>query len=120
MLTNELHSSITQIRRSERIAFDLMVRYRLWGYRGTSMLKDMTPFGARMEGLDSIRIGDEVIVLLPGLQPKSATAVWVDGRSAGVEFDHPLHGEVFRDLVRDHARSRLTFEPPRMPLRTAA
>ncbi len=120
MLNKELPSSKTQIRSAERIAFDLMVRYRLWGYRGTSMLKDMTPFGARMEGLDSIRIGDEVIVLLPGLQPKSATAIWVEGRSAGIEFDHPLHGEVFRELVKEHARSRPTFEPAKLPVRAAA
>ena len=120
MLTSEPYNFATQIRRTERVAFDLMVRYRLWGYRGTSMLKDMTPFGARMEGLDDIRTGDEVIVLLPGLQPKSATAVWVDGRSAGIEFDHPLHGEVFRKLVKEHARSRPTFEPPKLPVRAAA
>ena len=107
-------------RRAERVAFDLMVRYRLWGFRGTTMLKDMTPYGARIEGLTDIRMGDEITLLLPGLQPKTATIVWVDGQAAGMEFDNPLHNEVFRQLVKDHARSRATFEPETKPLRAAA
>ncbi|MEP6867328.1 MAG: hypothetical protein ABJA20_02315 [Novosphingobium sp.] len=99
------------LRRSERVAFDLMVRYRLWAFRGTTILKDMTPFGARIEGLTDLRFGDEITLMLPGLQPKTATIVWASGRSAGVEFDHPLHNEVFRALTKDYARSRPTFEP---------
>jgi hypothetical protein len=46
--------------------------------------------------------------------------VWAEGSSAGVEFDHPLHGEVFKALVKDYARSRPTFEPVKLPLRAAA
>lgn len=110
----------TQLRRAERVAFDLMVKYRLWGFRGTIVLKDMTPFGARVEGLADLRMGDEIMLLLPGLQSKLSTVVWADGSSAGVEFDHPLHGEVFKVLVRDYARSRPTFEPVKLPLRAAA
>jgi hypothetical protein len=113
-------SETTQLRRAERVAFDMMVKYRLWGFRGTTMLKDMTPYGARIEGIGDIRLGDEITILLPELQPKNATVVWADGSSAGVEFDHPLHGEVFKSLVKDYARSRPTFEPAILPLRTAA
>ncbi|MFM5932278.1 MAG: PilZ domain-containing protein [Novosphingobium sp.] len=113
-------TTATQLRRADRVAFDLMVKYRLWGYRGTIVLKDMTPFGARIEGLSDVRMGDEITLLLPGLQPKLSTVVWADGHSAGVEFDHPLHGEVFKALVKDYARSRPTFEPVRVPLRAAA
>lgn len=113
-----------QLRRAERIAFDLMVKYRLWGFRGTIMLKDMTPYGARIEGLADVRMGDAITLLLPGLQPKLSTVVWQDGSSAGVEFDHPLHGEVFKELVRDYARSRPAYEPmtvpQNLPLRAAA
>ena len=101
-----------QLRRAERVAFDLMVKYRLWGFRGTIILKDMTPFGARIEGLADLRLGDSVTLLLPGLQPKDATVMWSEGSVAGIEFDHPLHGEVFQALVRDYARSRHTFEAP--------
>ena len=87
-----------QLRRAERVAFDLMVKYRLWGFRGTIMLKDMTPYGARVEGLPDLRMGDEITLLLPELQPKLSTVVWAEGSAAGVEFDHPLHGEVFKDI----------------------
>ena len=120
MLHYAVNAQDMVLRRSERVAFDLMVRYRLWAFRGTTMLKDMTPYGARIEGLSDIRLGDEITLMLPGLQPKSATVVWSQGRSAGVEFDHPLHGEVFKTLVKDYARSRPTFEPVILPLRTAA
>jgi len=110
----------TYLRRAERIAFDLLVRYRYWTYRGTTQLKDMTPYGARIEGLANLRLGDEVTLLLPELQPKNATVVWIDGQTAGVEFDHPLHGEVFKALVHDHARSRPTYELAKLPIRAAA
>ena len=110
----------TYLRRAERVAFDLLVRYRLWGFRGTIMMKDMTPFGARIEGLADIRMGDEITLLLPGLQPKNATVVWAEGTSAGVEFDYPLHEEVFKALVRDYARSRPTFEEVAPSFRAAA
>lgn len=100
----------TYLRRTERVAFDMMVKYRLWGFRGQTILKDMTPFGARIEGLKDLRLGDGITLLLPGLQPKEATVVWAEGSAAGMEFDHPLHGEVFKALVRDYARSRPTFE----------
>ena len=109
-----------QLRRAERVAFDLMVKYRLWGFRGTIMLKDMTPYGARVEGLPDLRMGDEITLLLPELQPKLSTVVWAEGSAAGVEFDHPLHGEVFKALVKDYARSRPTYEAVKLPLRAAA
>lgn len=119
-MSNAQETLSTQLRRAERVAFDLMVKYRLWGFRGTIILKDMTPFGARIEGLPDLRMGDEITLLLPGLQPKLSTVVWAEGSSAGVEFDHPLHGEVFRAMVKDFARSRPTFDAVRVPLRAAA
>ncbi|MFM6931926.1 MAG: PilZ domain-containing protein [Novosphingobium sp.] len=129
-MSDSIETMGIQLRRSERIAFDMMVKYRLWGFRGTIMLKDMTPFGARVEGLSDVRMGDAITLLLPGLQLKLSTVVWQEGSSAGVEFDHPLHGEVFRQLVKDYARSRPSFEPipvpmpvpipGPMPMRTAA
>jgi len=120
MLTSETNREANLQRRAERVAFDLMVRYRLWGYRGTTMLKDLTPFGARIEGIGDLRIADEVTLLLPGLQAKTAAVVWVEGSALGLEFDHPLHGEVFRALVKDYARSRPTFEGPAPVIRAAA
>ena len=116
----ETETESTLPRRVERVAFDMMVKYRLWGFRGTTMLKDMTPFGARIEGIGDIRMGDEITLLLPELQPKNATIVWSEGSSAGIEFDHPLHGEVFKTLIKDYARSRPTYEPAKLPLRVAA
>ncbi|MEP7221358.1 MAG: PilZ domain-containing protein [Novosphingobium sp.] len=120
MLQNAIEAEGTILRRAERVAFDLMARYRLWAFRGTTILKDMTPYGARIEGLSDLRLGDEITLMLPGLQPKTATIVWASGRSAGVEFDHPLHNEVFRSLTKDYARSRPAYEPAGYPISAAA
>ncbi|MEJ6009630.1 hypothetical protein [Novosphingobium aquae] len=83
------------------------------------MLKDMPPLGARIEGMSDVRMGDAITLLLPCLEPKLSNVVWQDSSSAGVEFDHPLHGEVFKELVRDYAPSRPSFEPVPMPMPAA-
>ncbi|MEY4160439.1 MAG: hypothetical protein RLZZ136_1060, partial [Pseudomonadota bacterium] len=93
-----------RLRRARRVAFDLMVRFRLWGERGTTVLEDMTPYGARIARLNQVRIGDQITLQLPGLQPKTAEIAWIDGQAAGLEFDHPLHRRVFAQLVRDYAQ----------------
>jgi hypothetical protein len=109
-----------RLRRARRIAFDLLVRFRLWGSRGTTVLEDLTPYGARIERLGHVRIGDHITLHLPGLQPKIAAIAWIDGQAAGLEFDHPLHGTVFQQLVRDYAQPRPTYQPAPLPFFAAA
>ena len=93
-------------RRAERIAFDMLVRYAWRGRRATAMLKDLTRFGARIEGLEGLRAGDGLTLLLPGLQAIEADVAWADGRSAGLSLAQAIPSGAFRDLVRNFASGR--------------
>lgn len=108
-------------RQADRIAFDMLVRYAWRGVRATVMLKDLTPFGARIEGIEALRKGDGLTLLLPGLPATEATVAWVDGRAAGLVFELPLEHIDFVVLTRDFATSRPDFMPdPSGSLRRAA
>jgi hypothetical protein len=67
------------------------------------MLKDMTRFGARIEGVELPRLGEPITLLLPGQAARMAFVVWARGRTSGLEFGDPLHQQVFDDLIRDYA-----------------
>ncbi|MBA3054587.1 MAG: PilZ domain-containing protein [Sphingomonadales bacterium] len=96
-------AAFPQVRRAERHAVDLLVRYAWQGLRATVMLKDLTCFGARIEGIAALRTGDELTLLLPGLPATRATVAWVAGRSAGLTFEQALASAALDELVRDFA-----------------
>ncbi|HEY6869859.1 MAG TPA: hypothetical protein VI199_08900 [Novosphingobium sp.] len=105
-------------RRADRIAFDMLVRYAWRGRRATAMLKDLTRFGARIEGLEGLRKGDALTLLLPGLQAIDADVAWSDGRSAGLSLPTAIPAGAFRDLVSNFASGRAASDPI-LPLRKA-
>ncbi len=76
------------------------------------MLKDLTRFGARITGLDALRNGDGIILLLPGLQATHATVAWADGGAAGLLFEQPLEHADLTGLIRDFA----AVLPDHMPM----
>ena len=94
-------------RRARRVGFELPVRCRHGVTRSTVMLKDMTTHGARIEGIPRQRIGDTVMLFLPELAPKLAFVVWSEERTSGLEFELPLHENVFANLVADFAIGHL-------------
>ncbi|MEO0032379.1 MAG: hypothetical protein RIS94_2137 [Pseudomonadota bacterium] len=96
-------SELASQRRAARVGIELPARCKHGLTRSTVMLKDLTPYGARIEGIGSQRIGDVVTLLLPGLKAKTAFVVWSEASTAGLEFDHPLHSSVFDSLVSDYA-----------------
>ena len=97
-------SSVTPIsRRAPRIAFDMLVRYAWRGQRATALVKDLTRFGARIEGLQGLRKGDWLTVLLPDLQPIDAEVAWAEGQSAGLAFADAVPASPFDELVRNFA-----------------
>jgi len=106
MLLNTLVDTVVYVPRSQRISFDLPTRLRFGALRAPTVLRNLTCGGARLEGLDGPRAGDKVTLYLPSLKPKSATVAWVEGQSIGVEFDRPLHPDIFEELVLHHARRR--------------
>ena len=98
------NSAIANIRRrAPRIAFDMLVRYAWRGQRATALVKDLTRFGARIEGLPGLRKGDWLTVLLPDMQPIDAEVAWADGQSAGLAFADAVPASPFDELVRNFA-----------------
>ena len=94
-------------RRAKRIGFELPVRCKHGLVRSTVMLKDLTTHGARVEGIPKQRIGESILLFLPDLAPKTAFVVWSEEKSSGLEFEHPLHANVFATLVADFAIGHL-------------
>ncbi len=90
-------------RRAPRVGIELPVRCKHGTERSTVILKDLNQYGARIEGLDKLRIDEAIQLMLPGLRPKTAFVIWSNERVAGLEFEHPLHDAVFESLVSDFA-----------------
>lgn len=113
MWLNSMDDEVVYAPRAERISFDMLVRYRLLGQRGTLLLKNLTCGGARVDGLEDLRCGDGLTLYLPSLKPKTAMVVWTVGSGAGLEFERPLHKNVFEDLIHHHARPRARTDADR-------
>ena len=96
-------TSARWVRRAERHAIDLLARYAWKGLRGTVLLKDLTCDGARIEGLEALRQGDGLTLLLPDAPPVEATVAWAIGRAAGLRFDAAIAPDELGRIVRDFA-----------------
>lgn len=69
----------------------------------TVMLKGLTRFGARIEGLGTLENDEAVSLSLPGCRPALAFVAWSNPHCAGVEFAEPLDAHVYADLVTNFA-----------------
>ncbi len=113
-------------RRAPRVGFELLVRCKHGTVRSTVMLRDMTRYGARIEGLMFPREGEAIGLILPGEAPRLAFVMWARGGSAGLEFGDPLPGDVYDAMIRDYAIGRQPEPPspiqpsPVLPTRVAA
>ncbi|OYW47407.1 MAG: hypothetical protein B7Z36_03405 [Novosphingobium sp. 12-63-9] len=107
------------LRRAPRVGFELPVRCKDGITRSTVMLKDMTQFGAQVQGITRQRVGEPLTLLLPGLPATTAYVVWANAMTAGLEFDRPLHPEAFAELVSDYAIGHAR-KPAGLPVRHAA
>jgi len=106
-------------RRAPRVGFELPVRCKDGVTRSTVMLKDMTQFGAQVQGIARQRVGEPLTLLLPGLPATTAYVVWANAMTAGLEFDRPLHSEAFAELVSDYAIGQAR-KPAGRPMRHTA
>jgi hypothetical protein len=102
----------TAKRRASRVGFELMVRCKHGPARATVMLKDMTRFGARIEGLAAPEVGEAISLMLPGEAPRLAFVMWTREGASGLEFGDPLHSETFDAMIRDYA---VGLQPPPAP-----
>jgi hypothetical protein len=108
-------------RRAPRVGIELMVRCKHGRVRSTVMLKDMTRFGARIEGLHALEEGEAISLMLPDEAPRLAFVMWTGAAVAGLEFADPLPPHRFDALIRDFAIGcQPAPVPPPGPIRAAA
>lgn len=108
-------------RRAPRIGFELMVRCSHGAARSTVLLKDMTRYGARIDGLVAPELGEAVMLMLPGMPARMAFVMWTQGAAAGLEFADPIDEGAFAQIIRDFAIGLPPVLPPQAtPVRAAA
>lgn len=86
-------------RRQHREQVEMMARFRRDIISSTVMLKDLTRFGARIEGIGQLEKDEAVSLALPGCRPSMAFVAWANDHCAGLEFAEPLESGIFTDLV---------------------
>ncbi|MCJ2187580.1 hypothetical protein [Novosphingobium beihaiensis] len=93
-------------RRHQRKQVEMMARFRRDLASSTVMLKDLTPFGARIEGIGHLQADEAVSLALPGCRPAMAFVAWANDHCAGLEFAEPLETGVFAELVAHYGLGR--------------
>lgn len=92
-------------RRQARAQVEMLAHFRRDGISMTVVLKDLTRYGTRIEGVGALE-ADEVVTLgLPGCRPFIAFVAWANAHCAGLEFVEPLPEDLFRDLVGQYGMS---------------
>lgn len=93
-------------RRDAREQVEMLAKFRRDLVSSTVMLKDLTRFGARVEGVGRLDADEAVSLALPGCRPAMAFVAWSNEHCAGLEFAEPLDGRVFHDLVARYGLGR--------------
>jgi len=87
-------------RKSDRITTAAEVTMRRLGsanYRLT--VSDLSPHGCKLELVERPAVGERVLTKFEGLETLDAEVCWVDGYTAGLRFERPMHPAVFDLLV---------------------
>jgi len=93
-------------RRERREPVEMLARFRRDVSSSIVMLKDLTRFGARIEGVGALGPDEAVSLALPGCRPSLAFVAWANEHCAGLEFAEPLQHETFVRLVECHGLGR--------------
>ncbi|MBT0668727.1 hypothetical protein HT136_10145 [Novosphingobium profundi] len=91
-------------RREPREHVEMLARFRHNIASSTVMLKDLTRYGARIEGVGGLEADEAVSLALPGRRPALAFVAWANAHCAGLEFADPLDAYVYKELVTRYAR----------------
>lgn len=92
-------------RRHSRRRVEMLARFRRGVGSTTVMLKDLTPLGARVEGVGLLEPEEVVSLTLPGCRPAMAFVAWANEHCAGLEFLEPLGDGLFGELVAQYGLS---------------
>ncbi|MFT4054886.1 MAG: hypothetical protein QM681_10300 [Novosphingobium sp.] len=98
-------------RRFARERVEMLARFRRDLASHTIVLKDLTPLGARIESVGPLEMDEVITLTLPECRPMIAFVAWTNGTGAGLEFVHPLPGDLFSELVAQYGLS--TEDPAR-------
>ena len=91
---SQTHSG--QLRRSERllVEIDVVLSHPRTVRRIAADLSDISAEGCRVVTQESLQRGDQLLILIEGLDPWPAHVVWVSFEGVGVEFHTPLAPEL--------------------------
>ncbi len=89
-------------RRSERVSFDAEVQFRAGTRRANVRVRDISKFGARVQGVFLVHEEDHFFIKLPGMESIEARVAWVEDFEFGCEFMKPLNDVVLEALIRQH------------------
>jgi ABC-type uncharacterized transport system involved in gliding motility auxiliary subunit len=99
-------------RRHARERVEMLAHFRRGITATTVMLKDLTPFGTRVEGVGALELDEFVSLALPGCRPLLAFVAWANEHCAGLQFVEPLAAAMFDDLVRQYGLK--TIDPDKL------
>lgn len=87
-------------RKIERKHFEAMVQFRVGTKRAAVKLIDLSPYGARVQGVFLVKEGDRFWLKLAALEAIEARVAWVKAFEFGCEFLRPLSPVVFEAITR--------------------
>ncbi|PNU03641.1 hypothetical protein A8V01_23275 [Novosphingobium guangzhouense] len=93
------------VRRHEREKVEMLARFRRDLVSTTVVLKDLTPSGARIEGVGTLQPDEVVTLTLPECRPMIAFVAWAGTHGAGLEFVHALPDDLYTELVSQYGLS---------------
>lgn len=87
-------------RNSARVSIAAEVQLRRSGQHNYVVnVFDLSREGCKLEFVERPLLDETVWVKFGGLEALRATVCWVEGCSAGVEFERPIYAPVFESLV---------------------
>lgn len=88
-------------RRAARLEVPGEVALRVPGHNNYHVrVLDLSTDGCRVELVERPSVGDIMMVKFEGLEVMDAEACWVEGFTAGLKFDRPIHPAVLDLLVK--------------------
>lgn len=105
-------ASAPSARRDARAQVEIIATLRSAFATRAVVLKDLTRFGARIEGVDGLDIDEAVNLALPGCRPAMAFVAWAGLHGTGLEFAEPLEPAVYDALVERHGLGRQNDPAP--------
>ncbi|WP_374527981.1 PilZ domain-containing protein [Novosphingobium sp.] len=87
-------------RKAERKQYEAVVQFRFGTKRATVKVCDISPFGARVQGVYLVHPEDRFWIKIGHIEPIEARVAWVEDFEFGCEFIRPLNQAIFEAVTR--------------------